>query len=61
MAGRAAKRIVDWFCEGSVEALLVGLVDQKILDRAELERLAARIAAVQKEEKAGKGRKESGE
>jgi BlaI family transcriptional regulator, penicillinase repressor len=61
VAGRAAKRIVDWFCEGSVEALLVGLVDQKILDRAELERLAARIAAVQKEEKAGKGRKESGE
>ncbi|MGB6727055.1 MAG: BlaI/MecI/CopY family transcriptional regulator, partial [Terracidiphilus sp.] len=26
VAGRAAKRIVDWFCGGSVEALLVGMV-----------------------------------
>jgi predicted transcriptional regulator len=49
VAGRAAKRIVDWFCEGSVEALLVGMVDSKMLDRAELQRLAARIAAAQKE------------
>jgi predicted transcriptional regulator len=48
VAGRAAKRIVDWFCEGSVEALLVGMVDSKMLDRAELQRLAERIAAAQK-------------
>jgi len=48
VAGRAAKRIVDWFCDGSVEALLVGMVDSKVLDRAELQRLAARIAAAQK-------------
>jgi predicted transcriptional regulator len=47
VAGRAVKRIVDWFCEGSVEALLVGMVDSKVLDRAELQRLAERIAAVQ--------------
>jgi BlaI family transcriptional regulator, penicillinase repressor len=48
VAGRAVKRIVDWFCEGSVEALLVGMVDSKVLDRSELQRLAERIAAVQK-------------
>ena len=48
VAGRAAKRIVDWFCEGSVETLLVGLVDSKVLDRAELQRLADRIAAAQR-------------
>jgi BlaI family penicillinase repressor len=48
VAGRAVKRIVDWFCEGSVEALLVGMVDSKVLDRAELSRLAERIAAAQK-------------
>jgi BlaI family transcriptional regulator, penicillinase repressor len=48
VAGRAAKRIVDWFCEGSVEALLVGMVDSKVLDRTELQRLAERIAAAQK-------------
>jgi predicted transcriptional regulator len=48
VAGRAVQRIVDWFCEGSVEALLVGMVDSKVLDRAELQRLADRIAAAQK-------------
>jgi predicted transcriptional regulator len=48
VAGRAAKRIVDWFCEGSVEALLVGMVDSKVLDRAELQRLAEQIAAAEK-------------
>jgi predicted transcriptional regulator len=49
VAGRAVKRIVDWFCEGSVEALLVGMVDSKVLDRAELQRLAERIAQAQKD------------
>ncbi len=47
VAGRAVKRIVDWFCDGSVEALLVGMVDSKVLDQAELQRLADRIAAAQ--------------
>jgi len=54
VAGRAVKRIVDWFCEGSVEALLVGMVDSKVLDRAELQRLADRIAAAQKSIPSGK-------
>jgi len=48
VAGRAVKRILDWFCEGSVEALLVGMVDSKVLDRTELQRLAERIAVVRK-------------
>jgi BlaI family penicillinase repressor len=48
VAGRAAKRIVDWFCDGSVEALLVGMVDSKVLDRTELQRLAEHIAIAQK-------------
>ena len=59
VAGRAVKRIVDWFCDGSVEALLVGMVDSKVLDRAELQRLAERIADVQKQ--AGKTNKEANE
>lgn len=50
VAGRAVQRIVDWFCEGSVEELLVGMVDSKILDRAELQRLADRISQARKEE-----------
>ena len=48
VASRAVKRIVDWFCEGSMEALLVGMVDAKVLDQAELNRLAERIAEAQK-------------
>src|SRR5271165_1509284 len=55
VAGRAVKRIVDWFCDGSVEALLVGMVDSKVLDQAELQRLAERIAQAQKN--AGDGKK----
>ena len=51
VAGRAVQRIVDWFCEGSVEDLLVGMVDSKVVGRAELERLARRIAAAKKEAK----------
>jgi len=47
VAGRAVKRIVDWFCAGSVEALLVGMVDSKVLDPAELKRLAEQIAEAQ--------------
>lgn len=50
VAGRAVQRIVDWFCAGSVEDLLVGMVDSKVVSRAELERLARRIAAVKKQE-----------
>jgi predicted transcriptional regulator len=49
VAGRAVKRIVDWFCDGSVEALLVGMVDSRVLDQDELKRLADRIAVAQKD------------
>ncbi len=52
VAGRAVKRIIDRFCDGSVEALLVGMVDSDVLDRTELQRLAERIAAAKKGRKA---------
>ena len=51
VAARAVKRIVDWFCEGSVESLLVGLVDSKVVDRKELQVLAERIAKAKKGDK----------
>jgi BlaI family penicillinase repressor len=50
VAGRAAQRIADWFCGGSMETLLVGMVDSEVLNRAELQRLAERIAEAQKNE-----------
>lgn len=55
VAGRAVQRIVDWFCAGSVEELLVGMADSKMVSRAELERVARRIAAAQKREGERKG------
>ncbi len=51
VAGRAVKRIVDWFCDGSVEALLVGMVDSAVLDGKELQRLADRIATAKRGKK----------
>ena len=46
-AAHAVKRIVDRFCSGSLEEVLVGLVDTRILDRRELTRLAEKIARAQ--------------
>jgi len=46
-AAHAVKRIVDRFCSGSVEEVLVGLVDARIVDSAELQRLAEKIARAQ--------------
>jgi BlaI family transcriptional regulator, penicillinase repressor len=43
VAARAVKRIVDWFCDGSVDEVLVGMVDSDMLDKAQLDRLAERI------------------
>lgn len=43
-AARAVKGIVDRFCNGSVEDVLVGLVDAEVLDRRELTRLAEKIS-----------------
>jgi BlaI family penicillinase repressor len=44
VAGKAAKRIVDWLCNGSVEELLVGMVDTAVLDAKQLQTLADKIA-----------------
>jgi BlaI family transcriptional regulator, penicillinase repressor len=43
VAARAVKRIADWICNGSVEEMLVGMADARMLDRGTLEILARRI------------------
>jgi predicted transcriptional regulator len=48
VAVRAVKAIIDRFCGGSAEQLVLGMVDSKVLDQAELQRLAERIALAQK-------------
>src|SRR6516165_7317868 len=44
VAAKAVQRIVDWFCNGSVEEVLVGMVDNAMLDRKRLRMLTDRIA-----------------
>jgi len=39
-AGRAVRQIIDRLCQGSVEELVSGMVDAKVLTNDELERLA---------------------
>ena len=45
VAAQAVSRIVDRFCNGSIEQLLIGMVDNDVIEGKELERLARRIAA----------------
>ena len=44
VAIRAVKSIIDRFCGGSAEELVVGLVNSDVIDRRQLERLARKIA-----------------
>jgi predicted transcriptional regulator len=44
VAGRTVKHVIDRFCGGSAEALLMGLVDAEVLSPQQLERLATKIA-----------------
>jgi BlaI family transcriptional regulator, penicillinase repressor len=43
VAARAVKRIVDWFCEGSVDEVLVGMVDADMVSKPQLDRLMKRV------------------
>jgi BlaI family transcriptional regulator, penicillinase repressor len=43
VAVRAVKNIIDRFCGGSAEELVIGMVDNAVLDRKQLERLARKI------------------
>ena len=45
LAARSVRQIIDRFWSGSVEQFLTGMVDEKILTRAEIARLAKKIAA----------------
>ena len=43
IAMRAVKQILDRFCSGSVESLLLGMVDHDVVDADELERMVTRL------------------
>ncbi len=48
VAAQAVEQVVDRLCSGSLEELLIGMVDSGVVDSRELERLAQRIAAAKK-------------
>jgi len=43
VAAKAVHRIAEWFCNGSIEEVLLGIVDAKMLDNDQLELLAKKI------------------
>jgi predicted transcriptional regulator len=43
VAARAVRRIVDWICNGSVEEVLVGMVDANMIDKKQLRMLADKV------------------
>ncbi len=51
VAAKAVKRIVDWFCNGSIEEVLVGMVDQKTINPEQLQALSEKIAEAKKARK----------
>jgi predicted transcriptional regulator len=55
VAVRAVRQILDRFCDGSLEQLLVGLVENKVVDRAELRQLAQKLARAPKSKKTPMG------
>ena len=44
VAAKAVKRVIDWFCNGSIEEVLVGMVDNAMLDQKQLKLLADQVA-----------------
>lgn len=43
VAAKAVQRIVDWICNGSVDEVLVGMVDSNMIDRKQLRMLLDRL------------------
>jgi BlaI family penicillinase repressor len=43
VAARAVRHIIDRLCAGSVEQFLVGMVDENVIPRQEIDRLARKV------------------
>ncbi len=44
VAAKAVKRIMDWFCNGSLEEVLVGMIDSRQIKPEQLQALSDKIA-----------------
>ena len=54
VAAKAVQRVVDWFCNGSMDEVLVGMVDTAMLDQKKLRALADKVAKAKVEARGGK-------
>ncbi|HWG77785.1 MAG TPA: BlaI/MecI/CopY family transcriptional regulator [Steroidobacteraceae bacterium] len=43
VAARAVKRIADWFCNGSLDEVLVGMVQARLLSQRDLQRITEKV------------------
>lgn len=57
VAVKAVKGIIDRFCGGSAEQLVLGMVDNAVLGRKQLERVARRIAESESRKERVSGKK----
>ena len=48
VAAKAVQRVVDWFCNGAMDEVLVGMVDANMLNPKQLQALAKKIEAAKK-------------
>jgi BlaI family penicillinase repressor len=51
VAAMAVKRIADWLCNGSMEELLVGMVDTDVVDHKQLKKLSDKVSKARKARK----------
>ena len=50
VAAQAVRGIIERFCDGNVESLLIGLVDDKVLSPKKLKQLAEKISEAENQE-----------
>jgi BlaI family penicillinase repressor len=48
VAALAMKRIADWLCDGSMEELLLGMVDTDVVNHRQLKKLSEKVAKAQR-------------
>lgn len=51
VAAKAVQRIVDWFCNGSLEEVLTGMVDNAALSPKQLQMLSDKISSARSRER----------
>jgi BlaI family transcriptional regulator, penicillinase repressor len=59
LAVTAVQQIIDRLCGGSVEQLIVGMVDREILDERELRRLAEKLGQLKKRRNRTRGEQDA--